>query len=602
MHACATPAALAPSARLRYGAWAVPLAFAALPLYVHWPAHMAAQPGWNLAALGGLLLAVRVIDAALDPWIGQRLDRLGERGHDWLPRLGLGGAALMGAGWSALFLLDWPPGAAGWSLAALALLLTSLGYSVAQLALQAWGVQLAQAESQAGPDHAAEAAQVRWVSARELGALAGVLVASLLPALAGWPATVALWWLLAGLAAWALLPLRSVASAPWSAPVRAAALVEARVPPHTLPRAWVGPLLVQLVSGIASAVPSALVLLVVGDVLGGGPSLQALALLLYFGSAAAALPLASRAVQRWGVARAWSLGMGAAALAFLPFEVMTVPNWTLLFTLLRARKSLRHRVEHAAVGGERREVERIAGHRRARLAPEAPLHRDGIFGVEVVGHLHDAGAVDRHPRAEPRAVGRVEHRSVPRAPHPIGRAEVGRLERRPRLDADPDRPGVEHAPLLRQGARVDVQRVARLACDAGPPGDEERVRGVLHARGEGFARIGRDAREHEAHRERRGGARGVVPCRELEVDQLPLPADDRHGKIHRVRREVRSAHAPGEGVDRSVLALSRWTPGAKAVESQAGLHRTVSSDRVEARQSHHAAKVCGLLGKSARGR
>ena len=45
----------------------MPLAFAALPLYVHWPAHMAAQPGWNLAALGGLLLAVRVIDAALDP-------------------------------------------------------------------------------------------------------------------------------------------------------------------------------------------------------------------------------------------------------------------------------------------------------------------------------------------------------------------------------------------------------------------------------------------------------------------------------------------------------------------------------------------------------
>lgn len=334
MHACATPAALAPSARLRYGAWAVPLAFAALPLYVHWPAHMAAQPGWNLAALGGLLLAVRVIDAALDPWIGQRLDRLGERGHDWLPRLGLGGAALMGAGWSALFLLDWPPGAAGWSLAALALLLTSLGYSVAQLAQQAWGVQLAQAESQAGPDHAAEAAQVRWVSARELGALAGVLVASLLPALAGWPATVALWWLLAGLAAWALLPLRSVASAPWSAPVRAAALVEARVPPHTLPRAWVGPLLVQLVSGIASAVPSALVLLVVGDVLGGGPSLQALALLLYFGSAAAALPLASRAVQRWGAARAWSLGMGAAALAFLPFGMAPTPAVFLLMCLL----------------------------------------------------------------------------------------------------------------------------------------------------------------------------------------------------------------------------------------------------------------------------
>ena len=63
-------------AGLRYGALGLPLAFVALPLYVVLPNHYAEQFGVPLAALGAVLLAVRSLDALLDPWIGLRVNRL----------------------------------------------------------------------------------------------------------------------------------------------------------------------------------------------------------------------------------------------------------------------------------------------------------------------------------------------------------------------------------------------------------------------------------------------------------------------------------------------------------------------------------------------
>jgi len=61
---------------LRYGLLGLPLAFCALPLYVLVPNLYATQFGIPLAALGAVLLATRVFDALLDPWIGRRCDHL----------------------------------------------------------------------------------------------------------------------------------------------------------------------------------------------------------------------------------------------------------------------------------------------------------------------------------------------------------------------------------------------------------------------------------------------------------------------------------------------------------------------------------------------
>ena len=81
------------------------LAFAALPLYVHLPAMYGALPGVSLAAVGAVLLATRVFDAAVDPLIGWYSDRLGSR-----RRLVVAGLPLLAAGF---FLLCRPPPGAG---------------------------------------------------------------------------------------------------------------------------------------------------------------------------------------------------------------------------------------------------------------------------------------------------------------------------------------------------------------------------------------------------------------------------------------------------------------------------------------------------------
>ena len=147
-------------AGLRYGALGLPLAFVALPLYVVLPNHYAEQFGVPLAALGGVLLAVRSLDALLDPWIGLRVDRLlsgpFSRTLRWLA---LAAAVLM-LGLTGLFfplpaLRGELPALLAWCAALL--LATCLAWSVASVLHQAWGARL-------GGDDATQARRVarRW--------------------------------------------------------------------------------------------------------------------------------------------------------------------------------------------------------------------------------------------------------------------------------------------------------------------------------------------------------------------------------------------------------------------------------------------------------
>ena len=55
---------------LAYGLLGLPLAFAALPIYVHVPRYYAETAGLELALLGGILLGARLFDAGIDPWLG----------------------------------------------------------------------------------------------------------------------------------------------------------------------------------------------------------------------------------------------------------------------------------------------------------------------------------------------------------------------------------------------------------------------------------------------------------------------------------------------------------------------------------------------------
>ncbi len=288
-------------ALLSYGALGLPLAFAALPIYVHVPRLYAEGLGLSLALVGAVLLAARIVDAVTDPLIGWANDRLPRR-RLWialaLPALGAGMVGLLA-----------PPAGAGalWLFALL--VLVSLAYSVATIAYHAWGAEVA-----ATPD-----ARTRFVASREAFALAGVMLAAALPGVLAMGAGEAI-----GLArlAGVFLPLLLVFGlwTLWRAPAPPA-------PPGVRASVWVGlraalrdPAFARLLAvfaanGIAAAIPSATVLFFVADVLEAA-HLGGLFLVLYFLAAAASLPLWVRVARRIGKLRAWLAGMVLAVAVF----------------------------------------------------------------------------------------------------------------------------------------------------------------------------------------------------------------------------------------------------------------------------------------------
>lgn len=283
---------------LAYGLLGLPLAFAALPIYVHVPRYYADVAGLPLALLGAILLGARLLDAGIDPWLGWLADRVSRRRMVALALLpfALGFVALLN-----------PPAAdaALWLLASLAL--TYLGFSAASVAYQAWGADL-------GLD---SAVRTRLTAAREGFGLLGVVLAAGLPALLAAE-------LSDGIArlSWVLPPLLLIAASITFARVGAGQ-------PQLAPRQPLLPslrrvfadlafrrlLLVFVANGIAAALPATLFLFFVADVLGlekaSGPLLA-----VYFIAGAASLPLWVRLSAHFGRVLAW---LGAMALAIGAF-------------------------------------------------------------------------------------------------------------------------------------------------------------------------------------------------------------------------------------------------------------------------------------------
>ncbi|MFZ3128431.1 MAG: MFS transporter, partial [Rhodoferax sp.] len=126
---------------LRYGLLGLPLAFCALPLYVLVPNLYATRFGVPLAALGAVLLATRVFDALLDPWIGRWCDRLLASGSKRLWQCMAVAALALAGSFCALFQPATGSSGALWWLA-ITLLLTSVAFSVLTVAYQSWGSAL----------------------------------------------------------------------------------------------------------------------------------------------------------------------------------------------------------------------------------------------------------------------------------------------------------------------------------------------------------------------------------------------------------------------------------------------------------------------------
>lgn len=318
------PPATPPRSAWRYGLPGLPLAFATLPLYVHLPHHYATL-GVPLAALGGVLLLARAFDALTDPLLGRWLDGVYRRGARAVWRWAWVAALVL---WVGMLALLFPPAGVSGALPAWALgglMVTTLAYSVLAIAHQSWGARL-------GGDAPTQARLVAW---REGWTLAGVVTASVLPAVAGWAVTLGLLAVALPLAlfAWGRGPYPTVAartfgtSAPGtsaSAPTPSApAQPASSIPfsPSDLRLPWRRPafrrlMAVFVLSGLASAIPATLVLFFIADRL-QAPQWEPLFLASYFVAAAAGMPAWLAAVRRVGLARAWLLGMGLSIAVFI---------------------------------------------------------------------------------------------------------------------------------------------------------------------------------------------------------------------------------------------------------------------------------------------
>jgi len=290
-----------PRAGIGYGLLGLPLAFVALPLYVHLPNVYASRYGLPLATLGGVLLLARLFDAATDPWLGRLGDRLYARSPRRVLVAGAFAAVLLILGMALLFFPPWPR--PGDPLALLTMLMLScLAFSLLAITHQSWGARL-------GGDEVQRARIVAW---REGAGLVGVVLASVLPSFLGWGEWVAVFAVTLALGCWAwsrstppppaevkpVRPLREDLLHPWRhAPFRRL-------------------MAVFVLSGMASAVPATLVLFFIQDRL-HAPAQEPLFLASYFVAAAVSMPLWMRGVVRWGLARCWLAGMLLSVVVFV---------------------------------------------------------------------------------------------------------------------------------------------------------------------------------------------------------------------------------------------------------------------------------------------
>ena len=294
---------------------AIPLAMAALPIYVNVPAFYAQVIGLNLGAIGALLLLARIFDAVQDPLLGYWSDRTRDRRFGplvtgrfiWL----IIGAPLLAVAMLGLFA---PPAlstaAMSWWLVAM-LLLVYTAFSMVQISYQAYG-----AEVSSDPIE-----RTRITAFREGFGLLGVFVAAALPQVladASGPRE--------GYAQFAMLfaPLAlvlvgiTIAIAPRPQrrvqTIQRAPLVNILMP---LKNAHFRKLLrVFLLNGIAASIPATLVLFFIQDVI-AAPKHAALFLIAYFAAGVAGMPVWVTLSARIGKGRAWLIGMLLSITAFV---------------------------------------------------------------------------------------------------------------------------------------------------------------------------------------------------------------------------------------------------------------------------------------------
>ncbi|MES2264701.1 MAG: MFS transporter [Pseudomonadota bacterium] len=287
-----------------YGLLGLPLAMAALPVYVQVGAYYSMLRGVPLAQLGWVLFAARLLDTLQDPLQGHVIDRLRNGIGRWLA---LGGTVL-----ALAFAGLWQPPAnevvaAAWLGAMLVLAYSA--HSMLNIAYLTWGARLS-----GGALLSASA----W---REGAGLAGMIVASVIPAtiMSGdaerIPARMALYSLaFAALLLAALLALLKLAPA-WPAVPERAGGWRSALRRMASNRAFLRLLAPYFLNACSVSLPATLALFFIRDRLHAAPLAGAF-LGCYFIAAACGLPLWTALARRIGVLPCWRIGMVLAIASF----------------------------------------------------------------------------------------------------------------------------------------------------------------------------------------------------------------------------------------------------------------------------------------------
>lgn len=284
----------APQKLWRYALLGVPLGFLGLPLYMHLPHYYAQSFGMSLSLLGGIFLFSRLVDCALDPWIGRALDGASAQ----LKRIMIAAGVMVAAGMLLLFTLPlWLGHTPSAWLVGLLLILTYLAYSVLSIRFYASGVGLAH--------NAYEAARVS--SWREGMLVIGIILAAAAPGLGlGYAWVAALFALLLGGALWL---------------GRATFIGAASAPPEQVRvkdvlRTHARLYIVLFFNALAPAITATLYLFYMDEVLGAA-NLSAFYLLAYFAAAIIAMLIWVRLASRFNPIRCLRVAMVLAIFGFI---------------------------------------------------------------------------------------------------------------------------------------------------------------------------------------------------------------------------------------------------------------------------------------------
>ncbi|WP_089231095.1 MFS transporter [Tropicimonas sediminicola] len=284
----------------RVSLYALMLAAAGIPLYIHLPRFASVQLDIGLATIGSLLLAIRLVDLVQDPAIGWAIDR-------W-PRaqaaFAMTAAAGLAIGFPLLFALEPGPGLA-WQLPATLVLLFS-AYSLGMILLYGRSATLA-----ARPEPRELMTLAAW---REAGMLAGVVLAALAPTLLAGQGGEAEGYRSFGLLLGAVACLVAALSLPmWRRPVRPGSALSLA----GLRKAGATRLLVlALVNSLPVAITSTLFLFFVEDRL-QLPGMAGPFLILFFLCAGLSVPGWARLSNRIGARSVLLLAMPLAILGFV---------------------------------------------------------------------------------------------------------------------------------------------------------------------------------------------------------------------------------------------------------------------------------------------